>query len=300
MEDRLSRARLGRREGTALAALGAILLVTVAWWLLALWPSGPAVPEWLERTRAVCFGVAPGGLPHAGGWMLLIGEPIGMVGFLLFAWGGAVRDGLRALAASGAGRVLLAVSAVFLLGAAHLAGVRVREAHAGSFGPEAFDAQAGAPVRLDREAPPLGLVDQHGDTVHVADFAGKPLVVVFAYAHCQTVCPVIVHDAMQAVLAADSVAPGLAVVTLDPWRDTPARLPHIARMWRLPDSARVLSGSVVDVERVLDAWGIARQRDQSNGEITHPTTAYLVDRAGRLAYVTPSDPAQMAALLRGL
>jgi cytochrome oxidase Cu insertion factor (SCO1/SenC/PrrC family) len=223
-----------------------------------------------------------------------------MVGFLLFAWGGAVRDGLRALAASGAGRVLLGVSAVFLLGAAHLAGVRVREAHAGGFAAEAFDAREGAPVRLDREAPALGLVDQRGDTVHVARFAGRPLLVVFAYAHCQTVCPLIVHDAMQAVRAAASVEPGLVVVTLDPWRDTPSRLPHIARTWALPESARVLSGSVADVERVLDAWGIARQRDTSNGEITHPTTAYLVDRAGRLAYVTASDPAQMAELLRGL
>lgn len=300
MEDRLSRARLGRREGTALAALGAIVLVTVAWWLLALWPSGPAVPEWLERTRAVCFGVAPGGLPHAGGWMLLIGEPIGMVGFLLFVWGGAVRDGLRALAASGAGRLLLGSSVVFLLGAGHLAGVRVREAHAAGFSAEAFDPQEGAPVRLDREAPPLGLVDQHGDTVQVTQFAGRPLLVVFAYAHCQTVCPVIVHDAMQALKGASSVAPSLVVVTLDPWRDTPSRLPHIATMWGLPDSARVLSGAVPDVERVLDAWGIARQRDTANGEIAHPTTAYLVDRTGRLAYVTPSDPEQMAALLRGM
>lgn len=299
MEDRVSRPRPGRREGIALAALAAILLITAGWWLLALWPSGPAVPEWVERTRAVCFGVAPGGLPHAGGWMLLVGEPLGMLGFLLVVWGEHVRSGLRRLGSSPPGRSLIATTAVLCAAGILLAGLRVRTAlAAGTSGRFVID--AGAPRRIDEPAPPLGLVDQHGDTIHIARFAGRPLLVVFAYAHCQTVCPVIVHDAMRSLREAAVVSPQLVVVTLDPWRDTPSRLPHIARMWTLADSAHVLSGRVEEVERVLDAWGIARQRDASTGEITHPTMAYLVDRAGRLVYVAPSDPARLSALLREL
>ena len=66
----------------AIAALAAIVAVTAAWWALALWPAGDTTPEWVLRTREVCFGTTEDGLPNAGGWLLLIGQPLGMVGFL--------------------------------------------------------------------------------------------------------------------------------------------------------------------------------------------------------------------------
>ena len=34
----------------ALMAMGAVLLVTIGWWALALWPV-EGNPEWLDRTR---------------------------------------------------------------------------------------------------------------------------------------------------------------------------------------------------------------------------------------------------------
>ena len=65
--------RASRLARGALAAMG---LVSVAWWALALWPASAATPEWLLRTREVCFGASRDTLPNAGGWILLIGEPI--------------------------------------------------------------------------------------------------------------------------------------------------------------------------------------------------------------------------------
>ena len=53
--------------------------------------------------------------------------------------------------------------------------------------------------------------------------AGRPVVVTFAYAHCTTICPVIVSEVLG---ARDKLAlhkPVVLIVTLDPWRDTPAR-----------------------------------------------------------------------------
>ena len=78
-------------RGVALAALGVIVLVTVAWWALALYPAGAATPEWVARTRLVCFGAMPGGLPSAGGWVLLVGEPWGR--WRCCSWCGAMRSG---------------------------------------------------------------------------------------------------------------------------------------------------------------------------------------------------------------
>src|SRR6185503_234591 len=87
---------MGTREhrGLALSALGAVALVTAAWWVLALYPAATA-PEWMVRTRYVCFGAPPGGLPNAGGWILLAGQPIGMLVMLFAGWGNAVVRDVR-------------------------------------------------------------------------------------------------------------------------------------------------------------------------------------------------------------
>lgn len=287
-----------KRATLALGALGGILVVTTAWWMLALWPPGPALPAWVERTRAACFGVAASGLPHAGGWLLLVGEPVGMVAFLLFAWGDAVREGLRGLARRGAGRVLLAATAVLLFVGAAAAATRVHAARGERFDPSAPVALAAR--RVDAPAPPLALLDQDGRRVALADFAGRPVLVAFAYGHCETVCPAIVHDATAALAEAAVPGAALLLVTLDPWRDTPGRLAAIATAWQLPSGARLLGGPVPEVEAVLDAWDIARRRDESTGEIAHATELFLVDRQGRLAWITSSDRQLVVKLLRGL
>lgn len=291
---------MSRRGALALAALAAILVVTAAWWALALWPVGAGAPAWIERTRAVCFGVGATGLPNAGGWIVLIGEPIGMLGFLVVVWRDAVAESLGALARSRPGRAVLgAVSAALLVGIA-TAATRV----AAAAGTARVDVQTAAiwsePERLDQPAPPLSLVDQRGDTVDLDRFSGRPVVVAFAYAHCETVCPLLVHDAVVALERARTHDPVLLVVTLDPWRDTPERLAHIATSWRLPATAHMLGGSVDLVERTLDAWGISRARDPGTGQLVHPVTIYLVDRAGRLAYVARGDAARVAGLLARL
>jgi cytochrome oxidase Cu insertion factor (SCO1/SenC/PrrC family) len=94
-----------------------------------------------------------------------------------------------------------------------------------------------------------------------------------------------VHSALAAREAAEGPRPAVVVVTLDPWRDTPARLPHVAQMWKLGEDAHVLSGTVDEVEATIDRWGFARSRDLTTGEITHPTLVYVVDGDGRLVYV---------------
>ena len=80
---------------------------------------------------------------------------------------------------------------------------------------------------------------------------------------------------------AGSPAARIIVVTLDPWRDTPERLPALAREWGLDADDRVLSGSVADVERALDALGIGRQRIEQNGDIEHVGAAMILDARGR-------------------
>jgi protein SCO1/2 len=182
--------------------------------------------------------------------------------------------------------------------------VRVQQARAGA---ELAVVAGGIPPatypRLDRAAPPLVLVAHTGETFDLAALAGRPVLVTFAYAHCATVCPVIVKHTLDAQAALRGTVHDAAavVVTLDPWRDTPSRLPAMARQWGLPDrDAWILSGAVHDVEAVLDAWNIPRSRDLATGEVTHPSLVYVIDRAGRIAYASTGGTDALIALVQRL
>ena len=128
----------------------------------------------------------------------------------------------------------------------------------------------------------------------------------FAFAHCETVCPLVVRHVLDAqrrlreqadsgALAAERV-PRVVVVTLDPWRDTPARLPHLARSWELGDDGDALSGEIDEVNAVLDAWGVARERDAATGDLSHPPLVYVLDAEGRIAFASNGASAVLAEL----
>jgi cytochrome oxidase Cu insertion factor (SCO1/SenC/PrrC family) len=122
--------------------------------------------------------------------------------------------------------------------------------------------------------------------------------VAFAFAHCQTACPRLVHEALVAQRALRE--PAVIVVTLDPWRDTPSRLRSIEEGWEMGEGAWVASGQVPQVEAVLDAWGIERARDSRNGDLVHVPRVFVVDREGIVLYEADPDAALLAELARPL
>ncbi len=286
---------LTRREAGPLAALAAIVAISAAWWALALWPLPAESPEWLQRARLICFGSARDTLPSAAGWMLLIGEPLAMVGLLAALWQEGLVAGFRILWGSRPGRpALVAALTVVVLGLAAAAG-RVRALTVGvTFDPAVGPAYE--PARLDRPAPRLGLVDQRGERLELERFRGRPLFVAFAYAHCTTVCPLIVHDVLEAQRRVPAARAAVIIVTIDPWRDAPDRLPTMAAAWRLGADAYVASGDTLAVERTLDAWAVPRSRDLRSGDVTHPALIYLLDGAGRIRYAVPGGAEVIARL----
>ena len=282
MEDRLTDpAGRDERPGLALAALVAILVITAAWWALALWPA-TAEPEWLTRTRAACFGSERGGLPATSGWILLIGEPLGMLGMLLAIGGRALRRDIAWLAESRSRRVAALTLATAAAVATVVLGVRVARAWEG--GRATYAPDLSKLRRVELEAPALRLVDQHGRAVSLAEWRGRPAVVTFAFGHCATVCPVVVNDLRAARRRANRSDVAIVIVTLDPWRDTPERLATLAQHWSLGANDRVLSGSVEEVEAVLDGLGIARRRNETTGDVDHATTVFVLGSDGRIRW----------------
>ena len=303
-----ARTRLSGQERSALLGLAFLALATAGWWALALWPAQGEPPAWLERARWVCFNSGASGMPSASGWLLLIGEPLGLGVALWAAFGRSLRGGFAKLARSSGGRAALTACSLLLALGGAAAGARV----ATLLGIEPADDRGAAAAalpdpsllpRLDRPAPALGLVDQHGARVTLESLRGRPALVTFAFAHCESVCPALVsqaRDAQRQARARGEAEPRLAIVTLDPWRDTPARLPALAASWRLGEDALVLSGEPDAVNAVLDAWNVPRERDANTGQLAHPALVYVLDERGRIAFASNGDARTLTALLARL
>jgi protein SCO1 len=271
------RQRTGR-PGLALLTLLAIVAITTAWWALALWPAGASEPEWL----AACFGAARGRLPDAGGWILLIGEPLGMMGVFLAIWRQSLAEDLRRMRTDPLWRIVVGNLTVAAIVAFGLLGARVARGYGVVSSVATRD--AGVLTRLDAVAPSVTLVDQHQQRVSLGDFRGRPALLTVAFGHCTTVCPTVVGDLMAARRSSSRTDVRLLVLTLDPWRDTPDRLPTLAAHWTLEPEDRVLSGSVGDVEAALDALGVARTRNETTGAVDHTATVFFIDDHGRIAW----------------
>lgn len=291
-----------REDAWPLGALAFLLLTTAAWWALALWPMPAETPGWLVRTREVCFNAGPSGLPDRSGWILLIGEPLGMLSVLVAVWGAEVRGSLARLVSSLPGKAAAFTVMGFValgLGAAvtRVAAARVPEVElaAADLPPETYP-------RVDLAWPETpGLVDQRGEPFALASLGGRSAIVTFAYAHCTTICPVLVQAAKEARDALRNEADvAVVALTLDPWRDTPSRLPDMAARWGLEEGDFVLSGAVEAVEAALDAWNVPRERDERTGELAHPALTFLVEWDGTVAFATAGSPVQLAALGRRL
>lgn len=293
-----------REASLALWGLGLVFGITVVWWALALWPAPGQTPQWLELARSVCFNAGPDGLPGVSGWILLIGQPLGMFGFLAVVWPQAVARGLGTALHRPLGR--LGLLGIFLISVGGLLGTGVRVARA-------MDAQV-APVllpsvmtaaehpRLDQAGAPLDLLDHRERMLTLDDLRGRPAVVTFAFGNCHDICPVVVDQARRArdaVWGPEGAA--MVVVTLDPWRDTPGRLPDLAARWSLEGpSNHLLGGSVEEVERVLDGWNVARYRDPNTGDVAHPPLIYFLSADGSIAFATLSGYGIMVELGRRL
>jgi protein SCO1/2 len=151
---------------------------------------------------------------------------------------------------------------------------------------------------------PFALIDQNGRTRTERDFRGSFMLVFFGYAGCEDMCPLTL-GAMGAAL--DALGPAAArvqplFITVDPARDTPARL----RDWAPRVHARLvaLTGDAGAVAAAMRAYRVARTprgaRPDGETVYAHGLYLYLMRPDGRFAALIPPAmrPRDMAALIR--
>jgi protein SCO1/2 len=278
---------------TPVLVLGLWMAATLSWWAFAFMPLPSDAPPWLEAARHVCFGPMESGLPGLDGWILLAVAPATFLAFIVALWRPDLGPSLRRLARSRAGQAVLVVLAVAVAAEGTWVAAKLRTAHRVA----SADAAVGdLPAELPRDyprrtvaAPDFALVDQHGETISLRRLAGRPIVLTFVFAHCQSICPVLVETIKRATPGGPPAQ--VLLVTLDPWRDTVTTLPSIARQWDIPPGFHVLSARrVEDLLDVVRAYEVPFQRNEQTGDVTHPGLLFVIDGDGRLAFTFNNPP----------
>lgn len=141
----------------------------------------------------------------------------------------------------------------------------------------------GSDARNAPLAPPahvFTLTDQNGRRVTVGQRNGEPTALYFGFAHCKDVCPQTLERLnaarKKAGLSPDQVR--IVMVTVDPARDTPAKLKKF--LGKTQVQAVALTGPAKQLRGVYREYGVIVQ--PAAHDIGHTDYVYLINRAGRL------------------
>ncbi len=156
-------------------------------------------------------------------------------------------------------------------------------------------------------AAPLNLTDMNGKPFTLDQLNGDVALVYFGYTTCPDVCPttLIDYQMVKEELGADADRVKFVLVTIDPERDTEAKLKEYLDFFD-PEFIG-LRGSESQTEQVKRGYGVLVHRVEYPDSATkylldHSTQTYVIDPEGRLALTFPygMDPALMAQDIRHL
>jgi protein SCO1/2 len=134
-------------------------------------------------------------------------------------------------------------------------------------------------------APDFTLTDQHGKPFTLSKERGRPVVLFFGYAHCPDVCPTILANLVRAraALGSEGSRVTIALVTVDPARDTAATLGQFVAAF--DPTILGLTGSAPRLADVYRAYHV-RIAKQPGGQadylVSHTAFVYYIDKGGRL------------------
>lgn len=163
--------------------------------------------------------------------------------------------------------------------------------------PAQAPAAAAVPVRADAPAAPdladlpeaslyvldAPWTDQEGQTVRLASFRGRPVLMAMIFTHCGFACPTIVREMKQVTAGlseAEQARVRYVLVSMDPERDTPEVLARYARAHGLdPAQWTLLRGDAQHVRVLANLLDVTYRRE-ADGQFSHANLITLLDAEG--------------------
>ncbi len=140
------------------------------------------------------------------------------------------------------------------------------------------------------------LTNQDGKRTSLKAFRSKVVVLFFGYTYCPDVCPItmVKMDRAHAALGREAASLKTVFVSIDPQRDTPARLK--AYLANFAGNAIALTGSPDQIDRVAALYRVRFEKNDATPPsqylIDHTAFLYMLDGQGKVRYVFPPDAAE--------
>jgi protein SCO1 len=157
-----------------------------------------------------------------------------------------------------------------------------------------------------RQAPEFSLQGSDGEELSLSHYRGKVVLLAFGYSHCTAVCPITLDTFAKAVRRLGQAAQQVQVVyvTVDPQRDTPARLKQFLNNFNPTFVGG--TGTEQQLQQVRSDFGVSAKKIPYGNTYgyDHSSFTYLIDRKGRIRALmpyghSPDDFASDLSLLLG-
>jgi protein SCO1/2 len=133
--------------------------------------------------------------------------------------------------------------------------------------------------------------------VRWGDLKGRPRALFFGFTHCPVICPVTVFELTDALKQIGSPPIAIEFITVDPERDTPARLKQYLSSFG--PGVRGFTGAPESIARIARHFEVVYRRtplDNGGYTMDHTATVFLLDAAGAqrdvVAYGSPPELVQ--------
>jgi protein SCO1/2 len=151
---------------------------------------------------------------------------------------------------------------------------------------------------------PFTLTDQDGKTVTDAQYRGKYMLVYFGYTYCPDLCPTGLQSIAHALdqLGPDAAKVKPIFITIDPARDTPAKLKEYDASFH-PDIVG-LTGTPEQIASVAKEYQVYYKRGEQVDEhdyiMDHSSLIYLMDPQGKFitTFDEEADPVSIVKTLQ--
>ena len=146
----------------------------------------------------------------------------------------------------------------------------------------------GGVIQPPDRTPDIRLRNVDGKRVRLSEQRGHVTFVIFIYARCPDICPLIVENLRRVQALHPGNRPRILAVSVDPKGDTPVVERSFLKQHEMAGRMEYLVGSRAELERVWGEWAIGRSVPKTNPDLVeHSGQIYGISSSGKRMTLYP-------------